>query len=142
MTTINQRFTFFLAVLLLAVVPAAAQNVAFTKTGALTATNASCTATACVSMPVTSGSNAIGVQITGTFTGTVTFEGSVDGTNYVTTAVVPVGTTRTLTGTATAAGVWQWNVSGLTAIRARCTAFTSGTINVTINRSAGHPPAQ
>ena len=125
---------------LLGLAPLAAQiNVAPGRTGALTATNTSCTATACVSMPVTSMTGAVAIQISGTFTATVTFEVTVDATNWVAAAVVPIGATRTLTTTATAAGSWQINVAGLKGVRARCSAFTSGTINVSITASEGTP---
>lgn len=137
---------FLVAALLLMALPAMAQNplalTAGSATGALTATNASCTSTACVMLPINALVGSVAAQITGTFVGTVTFEATVDGTNYVAIAVIPVGATRTLTTTATAAGMWQLNASGYAAVRARCSAFTSGTINVTLKRSAGKAPSQ
>jgi hypothetical protein len=125
-----------LAVALLAVVsPAEAQGIYLLKTGALTATNASCTATACVSIQVTSTTGTVAVQIVGTFVGTVAFEASVDGTNFVAVAGAVTAATEARVVSATAPGLWQINAAGYTVLRARCSAFTSGTINVTINRS-------
>jgi len=116
---------------------------ALTSTGSLTAAYSSaCATTTCVVVPMNSAVNSETWQITGTFSGTVTFEGTVDGTNWVATAVIPVGSTRTLTTTATAAGIWVQSTVGLTAVRARCSAYTSGTIVVTGKRSGAVPPAQ
>ena len=137
-------FAFVLLVLVLASVvppPLAGQpstGIAQLKTAGLTATSSTCTATACLQMNVTAGTGGIAVQLAGTFVGTVTFEGTVNGTNWVAIQVIPPGTSRTGVTTATAAGIWQANVVGLTGFRARCSAFTSGTINVALNRS-GHP---
>lgn len=147
MTTCKNIWIGLVTALLLLVAPAIAQNTlgltAWQVTGSLTAqTSTTCGATTCVVMPVNAIVTGVGWQITGTFSGTVTFEGSVDGVNYVATAVVPVGATRTLTTTATAAGVWQQNVTGYSYARVRCSAFTSGTIVVTGKRSSGPPPAQ
>jgi hypothetical protein len=114
-----------------------------TVSGSLTAqTSSTCGSTSCVVLPLNAAVNSAAWQISGTFVGTVTFEGTVDGTNWVATAVVPVGATRTLATTATAAGAWQQNVAGLAGVRARCSAFTSGTIAVIVKRGAGAPPAQ
>ncbi len=128
-----------LALLVMAVPAEAQSGVAFLKTGALTATNSACTATACVQMPVIAAANGVGIQITGTFVGTITFEVSVDGTNWVAAAAAVTVATEARVTTATAPGLWQINVAGYTGMRARCTAFTSGTITVTLNRSAGTP---
>jgi hypothetical protein len=72
----------------------------------------------------------IAVQLTGTFTATVQFEGTVDGTNYVAMLASPVGSTTGAT-TAAAAGLWRLDTSGLTGARLNCTAYTSGTVVVT-----------
>src|SRR5436305_1052268 len=72
-------------------------GIAYTKTGAVTATSASCTATACVFMPVPSQTSAVGVQVTGTFVATLQFEASVDGVTFVGVAAVPPGTTASRT---------------------------------------------
>lgn len=117
--------------------------IALTSTGSLTAVySAACAATTCVVVPLHSLVGAEAWQITGTFTATVTFEGTVDGATWVAVAVVPVGGTRTLATTATAPGLWQMNTAGLVSVRARCSAFTSGTIVVTGRRAVGPPPQQ
>jgi hypothetical protein len=126
-------------VLLAAAAPGKAQALAATvKTGSLTATNASCTATACVAMPVSAAIGAVGWQISGTFAGTFSFEGTVDGTNWVAVAALPVGLTRTLASSTTAAGAWVVNVVGLSSVRVRCSAYTSGTA-VVVGRTSVPP---
>lgn len=133
--------TFAIATWMLLMLAAAlpAQNPLSLTSGSVTG---SLSATGSVTLQVNALTAGAAWQITGTFSGTVTFEGSVDGTNFVTLAVVPVGTTRTLTGTATAAGVWQMNTTGFTLVRARVSTYTSGTFVITGRRSAGPPPAQ
>jgi hypothetical protein len=104
-------------------------SVSLTSTGSLTASAQA------VTVPLSAEVGAIAWQVTGTFTATVTFEVTVDGTNWVAAAVVPPAATPTRTTTATAAGIWQMNVSGYLSARARCSAYTSGTIVVTARRS-------
>lgn len=77
------------------------------------------------------GYGTVAFQLTGTFTATQTFEGSVDGVNFVAMSVVPIGSTTAVT-TATAVGIWVGNASGLHAVRVRCSAWTSGTATVKI----------
>ena len=79
------------------------------------------------------------MSITGTFTGTITFEASADGgTTWVAINGTPLGSTTPATS-ATAAGIWQFNVGGLGWLQARCTAYTSGGATVVIqsNTSPG-----
>jgi len=70
-----------------------------------------------------------GVQITGTFTATVTFEGTIDGSTWVSVLArnVADGTTS---ATATAPAVFQVPAAGLAQVRARVSAYTSGAITV------------
>lgn len=65
-------------------------------------------------------------------TATVTFEGAADPTTgFVSLVCVSIAdTARTKVVTATATGVFQCNVAGLQAVRARISAYTSGTITV------------
>lgn len=69
----------------------------------------------------------VAVQVTGTFVGTITFEGTVDGTNWVSALARSIADGATA-ATATAAGVYQVPVSGLSQLRARVSAYTSGAI--------------
>lgn len=69
------------------------------------------------------------VQITGTFTGTLQFEGSVDVSTYVALLCTPINTT-TATTSATATGLWSCPTAGLQQVRVRSSAWTSGTASV------------
>lgn len=68
------------------------------------------------------------VQITGSFTATVTFEGSQDGSTWVALALADLNsTTRARATSASGAGMWLLDdVGGLRKFRARVT-WTSGT---------------
>lgn len=67
------------------------------------------------------------LQLVGSGTLTITFEASIDGTNFVALQFVNLnsGTAGT---TATAAGVYRANTTGLRHVRARCSAYTSGNL--------------
>lgn len=70
----------------------------------------------------------IAFDVTGTFTGTITFEASVDGTTFVTLGgATPAASSIS---TLTAPGVFQSAVNGCQGfekVRARMSAYTSGT---------------
>ncbi len=70
------------------------------------------------------------VQLSGTFTATVTWEGSVDGSNWIAVALADLNsTTRARATTATAAGLYLLDdVAGLQQFRARISAYTSGNV--------------
>ena len=80
------------------------------------------------------GATGFAIDLRGTFTATVTFQGTIDGTNWFTVAVIPAGSGVNIASvtTATAAGAWVGNGNGMVQVRAIATAFTSGTINVTL----------
>lgn len=71
------------------------------------------------------------INITGTFVGTVIFEYTIDNTNWNTLSANIIGSSTQETG-ATAAGKWRVNVAGFLKVRVRCSAYTSGTMAVTI----------
>lgn len=81
----------------------------------------------------TDGCAAVAFQVTGTFTATVTFQGTVNGADWVSIQAFP-STGSTGTTTATAAGVWIAPVAGLLRVRATVT-WTSGT-SVTVRAAA------
>lgn len=74
----------------------------------------------------------IAMQITGITTATITFEGTIDDTNWVALNTTNLGTGVAATE-ATANGLYGVTVLGLTRVRARVSAWTSGTIYVTGN---------
>lgn len=102
------------------------------------------TASSVVTVTDLTGVGAVTVQISGTYAGVnVTFEASVDGTNFVAIAAQPVASTTptlvTSTGVLTANSTNVWNVApllGIAQFRVRATAYTSGTATVVISPSA------
>lgn len=73
------------------------------------------------------GFRSVAVQLTGTFTATVTFETSVNGSDWIATGLTPAAG-GAVSSTAAAAGIWTLTPNGVTLLRARVSAFTSGTV--------------
>ena len=82
------------------------------------------------------GQGAAGVQLTGTWTGTIQFEGSVDGGTFVSLSLIPsssaTGEAAADVTSATANGAFSANIGGYSLVRARASAWTSGTAVVTM----------
>jgi len=97
-------------------------------TAALSST--SCPGTGCVTAGV-AGFGTVAVQLTGFGTATAEFEGSVDGTTFVSLNSTPINGSTAVTN-ATANGVWVAGAGGLRIVRVRLSAFTAGPIAVTI----------
>lgn len=74
---------------------------------------------------------AAGVQVTGTFAATLLIEATQDGTTYTTYAAINCASGATET-TITAAGQWRTELVGVTGVRVRCSAYTSGDAVVTL----------
>lgn len=77
-------------------------------------------------------------QVTGSFTASITFEATVNGTTWATYALADLSTTaRTRSLTQTTAGIYMADdLAGLMAVRARISAYTSGTVTVVANGTA------
>lgn len=75
---------------------------------------------------------AVGVQVTGTFVGTLEFQVTLDGTTYVATEALNVGSTGTPVTTTTTTGVFRFPVVGAKLVRVKATAWTSGDAVVTL----------
>jgi len=88
-------------------------------------------------MVSTAGGGTCVFNITGTWTGTIVFEGSIDGTNWVTANVSPFQFGN-LVSSATANGQWLLNVGGLNSFRVRGNTVATGTANVWIEVGAGN----
>jgi hypothetical protein len=78
----------------------------------------------------------VGVQVTGTFSGTLQFEVTIDSTNYVAALTTNV-TTGAQSVTTTATGIFFFNVVGAIQVRVRSTAWSSGTATITLVGLAG-----
>jgi hypothetical protein len=72
----------------------------------------------------------IGIQVVGITSATITWEASIDGTNWVGVLVAPV-TSGVAALTTTADGLFALDCSGLALIRARISTWASGAITVT-----------
>lgn len=70
-------------------------------------------------------------QVSGTFTGTVTFQGTLNGQNWGTVQVTKMDDGTGVT-TAAAAGLFQLRCAGLADVRANITAYTDGAITVAV----------
>lgn len=83
---------------------------------------------------------AVGIQITGTWSGTLGFDATVDGTTFNDANAVPA-TGRTSVTTTTTNGIWSAVVNGVDKFRIFSDAFASGTANITllVNDGAGPP---
>lgn len=73
----------------------------------------------------------VAVQIVGAMSATITFETTVDGTNWVATNLLPAAST-TAASTATAEGIWGGSIGAVSGFRARCSAYSSGSPVVTV----------
>lgn len=74
---------------------------------------------------------ALGFQVTGTWTGTITFECTVDGATWAALSVTPSNSATAVT-TTTANGVWGFNNNFFQGVRARFSTASSGIAVVTI----------
>lgn len=84
------------------------------------------------------GAATVGIQISGTWTGTLSFEKSIDGSTFVPTQVfIAVGATTTALTTATGNCVLYAAMNGATVFRVRATASMTGSAGVTIQPAAG-----
>ena len=137
------KITNILLVLLLMAGSAFAQNETRpVQRGNLNASSASCTpSNAASTVALTVGPNDSGATIqigTGTFSATVSFAVTADGTNWVSTTGSPVVAGAGVTS-ATSAGAWQVNVTGMSGVCAFVSTFVSGLVPVTVKSSQGTP---
>ena len=70
------------------------------------------------------------INLTGPFVGTVAFEGTMDGTNYFPLSATQLGV-GVIASTATVPGLYRSVCAGLTNLRVRISAWTSGSITAT-----------
>jgi hypothetical protein len=76
----------------------------------------------------------VALQLLGTWTGTVSFEATVDGNTWVAFNMVPAAS-ATAASSATANGAWSANCAGFEAVRARFSTATSGTVQAIMQGS-------
>lgn len=98
-----------------------------------TTTSGSITSTQAVTIN-TNGQSTVSWQISGTWTGNVLFESTVDGTNWVSTTGVSVAT-GVSAGSTTANGAFQGNAAGMVGFRVRGSNVATGTAVVAMRAS-------
>lgn len=113
-----------LALVLALAMPAAAQTLA---SGSIITNGQSVTASPGPSV------DSVSIQITGTWTGTITFQGSTDGSTYV-SLLMSSATAGTGATSTTSNGVFSAARAGLTSIRATATAAMTGTAVIRIQQ--------
>jgi hypothetical protein len=107
-----------------------AQNVPPSRTSTAVLSTTVCPGAGCVVLQA-AGWGTTSVQVTGTWVGTLSFEGSLDGVNYVALSAQPSSSSTSVTTTA-ANGVWTVTTAGYGQVRVRFSAFTSGTAAVSL----------
>lgn len=135
-----KRIVLAAILLLLSAVPAFPQGQSATAlnplNGSITATSAAClTASSCVWMRVPQNlgnlsAATLAVTLSGTFSATVVIEESSDGVNFSTLATYTTVQSNVV-----------FNISGMTDVRARASAYTSGSALVNLQASSGPGPA-
>lgn len=113
------------------------------QSGNITASSTDCsTAAACLAVALPSNAAATVINLSGTFTATLQFEGTADATGcstsstWVAVSASPLPSGAAVTS-ATATGTWRVNAAGLTCIRTRASAFVSGPAVVKISVGTG-----
>lgn len=87
---------------------------------------------AAVELPV-AGAAGAAIQVSGTWAGTLTFQSTINGTDWLThNGTVYGGASITNISTTTANGAWAFRVAGAQRLRAIMTAYTSGTATIDI----------
>jgi hypothetical protein len=104
-------------------------------TGTISSSGTDCsTATNCVILDLAKNTGGVSINVSGSsFSGTLQFEATVDGSTWVALGAIPAATGTAVTST-TATGVWSVNVSGLNRVRVRASALTANAV-VTIQAS-------
>lgn len=132
----------WLLALLLCTLPALSQ--VQNTTGLLTASAATCpvlSSASCAVLALSPAAASSVISLTGTWSATVQFETSPDfGLTWAAISGTPLAGGAAVSST-TANGIWIFNVSSFTMIRARVSAFTSGTVAVNIQASSATAPS-
>lgn len=120
-------------------IPAFGQQLENSKQGSLFAGTACTVNGACVTLrlPLGAASGSVTAVVNGSFSGTVSFEASVDGINYVAIPGAPAATGVAVT-TVTGAGTWRFSTSAFRFLRVRASTFASGRLDVFLLGSTAH----
>jgi len=108
-------------------------------TSALAQTSLSTTAcpgAGCLPILLSGDTGTVGIQITGTFVGTLEFEKTIDNTNWVSWWVLANGTTTPVVNTTTT-GFFAGPAADAKSVRLRFSAFTSGSAVISFDLTSG-----
>lgn len=110
-------------------------------TGGINSSGSTCPinvqASNCVVLQLPAFSSTVGVSILGTYSATLQFEVSADfGASWVNATAIPQPVAAGVTS-ATSTGTWQVNVAGMSHVRIRGSAYTSGTANISLAAASG-----
>jgi hypothetical protein len=89
------------------------------------------------------GANTVAIQTDGTWAGTLTFQASINGADFVSVAAAPVAGGSSI-NTATANGAWIVNCAAFSFVRVVWTTYTSGQVRVFLRADAANgsvPPS-
>ncbi len=126
-----------LMALVLTAIPLAAQST--TVSGVINATSTNCaTVNSCIVLPLPLNTGAVGIQLDGTFSGTLSFEGVINNATYGALTCSPLEGGSPV-ASATAVGRWQCPVTGAVSVRVRGSATMTGAANVAIVASSPSP---
>lgn len=104
--------------------------------GIITTLNNSLSAVNASAVLNVAGASGVSLQTAGTFSATVILEGTVDGTTWYSLTGYSIQLLTTTTNITTAS-INYFQVAGLAQVRCRCTAYTSGTVVVSIRATPG-----
>lgn len=128
-----KRTGWFLLSVLLAAVPAFAQNpniINVSPQTVSTATSSSCITKVGAAVWDVTQTKSLTLQVSGTFSGTLTFKTTTDGANWVTTSLMNL-TDGSAATTATTGGQFTIVNTGIQGVCAQATAWASGTASIT-----------
>lgn len=133
-----KRFLLLAAALAVLSVPLRAQPVGAPQTITVVDSGTACVTapTACATFALDSATGSLSLSVSGTWTGTLTFEGTNNGTNWTSVVAVNLATGAQAT-TTTASGLFSITNAGVIAVRARATAAMTGTAVLTATRGIG-----
>lgn len=101
------------------------------RTTAVSLTSTSCPGTGCASITV-EGRTGISFILTGSWSATVVFEGSIDGTNFISLSAFDDTNDKWVASTTTTGSFWVEPLGGMNTFRTRVSAYTSGTVTGTL----------
>ena len=99
-------------------------------------TSATCPGSGCVDLNV-NGLGSAAVQVAGTYSGTLTFKGSVNGAAFNSLGCTSIAAGASAANTTTTTGTFFCPTTGLKALRVEMTTYTSGTASVALSAVTG-----